>query len=329
MTVVSAQPVPWAERCELAESPRWHAGWWWWIDAAVGAVFRVDPQADSGSHTTIRPWWVAGGRVSLVHPAAPEGVLVARGPVLQVCLDGAAGGRPEQGHGRCAPTSGAAGDGPGMAARLGPRLAELDVPAGWLLNDGTAGPGGGLYIGVVHPQRDPAAGYLQYVRSDGTLGARVPGIGLSNGLALDPAGSVLYHADSTRRLIHAHRLDGRGEVTGSAVHLRFDPDDGMPDGLATDAAGGLWVAMYGASQVRRYAPDGELDLVVAVPTPQVTSVALGGADGRDVLITTAREGYDERRAAAEPLAGRLFSARSPHAGRPVLPVRVGSGEAPG
>jgi sugar lactone lactonase YvrE len=198
----------------------------------------------------------------------------------------------------------------------------LDLPPGWQFNDGAAGPGGGLFIGVVHPQRDPESGYLQYVRPDGSLGDTVPGIGLSNGLALDPAGTTLYHADSTRRRIHAHRLDSAAEVVDSVVYLRFDANDGMPDGLATDMAGGLWVAVYGAGQVRRYAPDGALDTVVPVPTPQVTSVALGGSDGRDLLITTAREGYDDQRSAAEPLAGRLFSARSPHPARPVLPVRV-------
>ncbi len=299
-----AEPVPWAPRCVLAESPRWHDDRWWWVDAPRGRVHSHRPAGDDAT-LPAATWLSAGTRVSLVHPARAAGtMLVARGPVLQFYRDPAGGG----------------------AAAAGVVLAELSLPPGWLLNDGTAGPAGGLYIGAVHPDRTPGSGYLQHVRPDGSLGARVSGTGLSNGMAVDTSGTLLYHADSTGRVVLAHRLDGDGEITGSAVHLRFEPGDGMPDGLATDTAGGLWVAVYGAGEVRRYAPDGEPDLVVSVPTPQVTSVALGGPDGRDLLITTAREGYDDARSAAEPLAGLLFAARSPHPGRPTYPVRFDTPE---
>lgn len=300
-----AAVVQWAPRCLLAESPRWHAGRWWWVDAQRGLVFRWGDRGLPGSSADV--WLSTGGRVSLVHPAGDRAMLVARGPVLQYYLDADGDDVP--------------GGTAGGPASPGPMLAVLDLPDGWLLNDGTAGVDGSLFIGVVHPTRDPGSGYLQHIRPDGRLGATVPGVGLSNGLALDPAGTLLYHADSTGRVVRAHRLDPGGGITVTDVHLRFDATDGMPDGLATDAAGGLWVALYGAGQVRRYTADGEIDLVVDVPTPQVTSVALGGSDGRDVLITTAREGYDERRSAAEPLAGRLFTARAPHPGLALPSVR--------
>jgi sugar lactone lactonase YvrE len=307
MDRLAATLVPWAPRCVLAESPRWYAGHWWWIDAQRGLVFR---RGGGPRGTPADVWLSTGGRVSLVHPAGERTMLVARGPVLQYCRETGSG----DGDGNPGGTTGG-------HASPGPQLAALDLPDGWLLNDGTAGVDGGLFIGVVHPSRDPGSGYLQHIRPDGTLAESVPGIGLSNGLALDPAATLLYHADSTGRVVLAHRLDPSGQITVTDVHLRFDASDGMPDGLATDAAGGLWVALYGAGQVRRYTPDGQIDLVVDVPTPQVTSVAIGGPDGRDLLITTAREGYDERRSAAEPLAGRLFAARSAHSGRALLSVR--------
>nr|WP_281287896.1 SMP-30/gluconolactonase/LRE family protein [Pseudonocardia hierapolitana] len=69
-------------------------------------------------------------------------------------------------------------------------------------------------------------------------------------------------------------------------------------------------------EVRRYDGVGHLDRVVAVPRPQTTSVQLSGADRRDLLITTAREGYDAARSTREPLAGRLFTARAEHPGLP-------------
>ena len=84
----------------------------------------------------------------------------------------------------------------------------------------------------------------------------------------------------------------------SETAIAFD-DGGLPDGLAADREGGIWVAMYDSAEVRRYAADGTLDTVITIPTPQATSVELGGPDGRDVLITSAREGFTDEQSAAD------------------------------
>ena len=79
--------------------------------------------------------------------------------------------------------------------------------------------------------------------------------------------------------------------------------------MAIDSDGGLWVAMYGAGQVWRLV-GGRVQTVLEVPTQKVTSVALGGPDGRDLLVTTAQEGMDSAALAADPYAGHLFRARA-------------------
>jgi len=61
----------------------------------------------------------------------------------------------------------------------------------------------------------------------------------------------------------------------------------MPDGLTVDSEGSVWVALWGGSEVRRYAPDGRLALTVDVPAANVTSCAFGGPDLRTLYITTA------------------------------------------
>lgn len=288
------QPIElatWAPRCFLGESPRWYDDCWWWIDAETGTVYRHEP----GAAEMARPWLTLGTRISLVHPAEPIGMLIAAAPELAIYRD--ASGRGE----------------------LLQQFARLDLPPTWACNDGTGAPGGGLYIGAVAPGRTPE-GYLQRFHANGAPGGKTPGIQLSNGLAVDPSRTVLYHADSFGRRINSYRLDDCGEIIETNVLVQFDETDGLPDGIATDQDGFLWVAVYGVGQVRRYSPTGSVDQTLTVPTPQVTSVALGGSDGRDLLITTAREGYDETRSAAEPLAGRLFVGRAPVAGEAVIPA---------
>ena len=139
------------------------------------------------------------------------------------------------------------------------------------------------------------------------------GVTVSNGLEWSPDGSL--------RLLQRHRhpphrrlrLRPATPASPGAVPSS-DLADAQPDGLTVDAEGGVWVALYDGGAVRRYAPDGALDLVVEVPTPKVTACTFGGADLDELFVTTSREGLGPD---DEPLAGSLFRAVPGVAGLPV------------
>jgi sugar lactone lactonase YvrE len=76
------------------------------------------------------------------------------------------------------------------------------------------------------------------------------------------------------------------------------------------------VAVWGGSAVHRYAPDGRLDRVVSLPTPQPTSVCL--ADGR-LLVTSAAYGLDP----VPPGAGAVYALDGVAPGRPASPFLLG------
>lgn len=290
-TAIDAPP------CALGESPRWAHGAWWWVDAEAGTVWTAGTGLTSaGSAGEARAVIATGGRVSLVHPAGDGRLVVASGLDL-VVLD------------------------PHAATWV--RWSRVDLPDGWLLNDGTADDAGRLWIGSVHPERRRGAGSLYVVETDGRVREAASGITLSNGMAWWSPG-VLVHADSLERCLWEHTtVPGSGRVMRSRRAITLPQGHGplaLPDGVALDDAGGLWVAMYGAGQVWRLV-DGRVESVVDVPTPQVTSVALGGPDGRDLLVTTAREGLDPVAIEADPFAGRLFHARAEVGGRTVPPLR--------
>jgi D-xylonolactonase len=288
MITITAEPLDEAAgpRTVLGESARWDGEAWWWVDADPGHVWTRRPDGPA------EPVITDGGRTSLVHPDGTGAALVVRGTTLF-----AAGRDHVRGGGL-------------------PRFGAVDVPDGWLVNDGTADAAGRLWIGSIEPARTAGAGELIKVDLDGVSSRQAGGITLSNGMVWSADGTELFHADTFGHAILRHRVDpGSGTVSESGVALEIPAEDGLPDGLAADRAGGLWVALYGSGQVRRYAADGTVDVVITIPTPQATSVELGGPDGRDVLITSAREGFSEADSAADPLAGRLFTARSPYPGR--------------
>ena len=83
---------------------------------------------------------------------------------------------------------------------------------------------------------------------------------------------------------------------------------GIPDGLAVDADGCVWLAIWGVGSVHRYTPAGVLDGVLDVPASNVTSCAFGGAGLADLFVTTASRGLSPAQLAEQPLAGGIFRA---------------------
>ena len=69
------------------------------------------------------------------------------------------------------------------------------------------------------------------------------------------------------------------------------------------ASGWRFTAVGGCTATR---PTGELAAVVELPVARVTSCCFGGADLRDLYVTTRREGLSASELAAQPLAGALL-----------------------
>jgi len=143
-------------------------------------------------------------------------------------------------------------------------------------------------------------------------------VAMSNGLGFSPDGSRLYHSDSTRKHVLVHDVHEDGSLSSRRVFAEMPR--GVPDGLAVDEEGCVWVAAYGGSCVVRFAPEGRFDRRVEVPAKIVTSLCFGGADRRDLYVVTADNTDDPS------LAGTVFRTRVDVPGLPVELARIGGTE---
>ncbi len=187
-------------------------------------------------------------------------------------------------------------------------------------NDGGVDPDGRFWFGTV--ALDMAPGVASLYRLDGLAeGATrvLDGVSISNGLGWSPDGTRQYYIDSATQRIEVFDLDREtGAITGRRPLVEIPSSRGAPDGLAVDADGCLWVALFGGGAVRRYTPDGRHDLTLPLPTSRVTSCAFVG-DALDLLaITTATVGLD----APGPEAGRTYLADVGATGLPVPAAAV-------
>ena len=85
---------------------------------------------------------------------------------------------------------------------------------------------------------------------------------------------------------------------------------GTLGGVAVDRAGGVWTALQDGWSAVRFAADGALDRVVALPVPAPTDLAFGGARLETLFVTTARANLSREALANAPLAGRLLAIES-------------------
>ncbi|GIE46688.1 hypothetical protein Ani05nite_02220 [Amorphoplanes nipponensis] len=194
------------------------------------------------------------------------------------------------------------------------------VPAGERrrLNDGACDPAGVFLVGTLALDDPRGTEILVRVERDGSLTTLDDDLNLSNGLAWSPDGTLLYSIDSVPGLVRVRSYDAAtGAVGPRREWLRIA--DGLPDGLCVDAEGHLWIAIWGAGEVRRFTPDARPAGVVTVPAPHTTSVAFAGPGLNRLLITTATAHLSASRLAAYPLSGRLFLADVGVAGLPVTP----------
>jgi sugar lactone lactonase YvrE len=168
-------------------------------------------------------------------------------------------------------------------------LADIPEDPCMRANDAAVDPAGRLWIGTMTmPHRPARPGGLWRLDPGSDVPVRVlDDVRLANGLAWSPSGDTLYFVDSLRRQVDTFPFDPSDGSLGTArPFLRIADQAGMPDGIAVDADGGVWVALAGSGAVRRYGPSGTLEEHVMLPTRFPTSCAFGGTTFRDLYVTT-------------------------------------------
>lgn len=166
---------------------------------------------------------------------------------------------------------------------------ESDAPVPTRMNDGACDPHGRFWAGSMAYEGTPGGGSLYRVDAHGTVTRMLTGMSIVNGPAFDADGGQMYLADTPTGEIYRYSVDvASGDITTRQVFAVIPPGDGTPDGMTVDTDGRLWVALWGGSAIRCFNPDGSVHQTLAVPAPQPSSVCLGGADGNQLFVTTAR-----------------------------------------
>jgi sugar lactone lactonase YvrE len=195
-------------------------------------------------------------------------------------------------------------------------LGAVESKPGVRFNDCRADPRGRLWAGTLHRDRAPGVAALHRLDPGGEITLVLPDRTISNGIGWSPDGATMYYIDSTTQRVVSFEYDlETGDLGEQSTFTDIEPSDGLPDGLTVDAQGGVWVCLFGGAKVRRYGPDGGLDVEITLPLTNPTCPGFGGADFRTLYITTARHRLTAEQLGREPNAGAVLQLEVGFAGR--------------
>lgn len=261
----------------LGEGPVWDptADQLLWVDCADGSVHRFDP--GTGVDVAVN----TGQRVGSVAVRRRGGLVMAAGSGFAF-LDEHAGAIES--------------------------VAQVEAdPSAYVMNDGACDVAGRFWAGTASTDERPTAGLYRF-DTDNTVTRVVSEVRMSNGIGWSPDNRRMYYVDSRTQGLDVFEFHGDDGTLGQRRRLvEFRADLGIPDGLAVDVDGCVWLALWGPGLVHRYSPKGGFDRAVSVPAAHTTSCAFGGPDLDVLYITSAGVGLTEQQSSQQPHAGALFA----------------------
>lgn len=187
--------------------------------------------------------------------------------------------------------------------------AELGRWATGPCNDMLVDASGRAYVGNMGgdggPDSELVDAHLLRVDLDGTVSVAASDLRFPNGMALSPDGTQLYVAETYGARVSLFDVDARGDLSARRTFVDFANGPlrataremlttGMilPDGIALDSAGGLWIADAAGSGVIRVDQEGQISDRIPVDGLTVFAPALGGADGRTLYLCASPTLYE-------------------------------------
>lgn len=122
-----------------------------------------------------------------------------------------------------------------------------------------------------------------------------------NGPVWSPDDTIMYVCDTPEGKIYRYDYDVEtGTADNRQLLLKLE-EGGMPDGLAVDVEGHVWVAVNSRGQLARVSPEGDITATCEVPGAKMVSCPVFGEEDMKTLFITS--------IAAEGSTGHVYRAR--------------------
>lgn len=183
-------------------------------------------------------------------------------------------------------------------------------------NDGGVGPDGYFWFGTMEKSPKKQSGKVYKISPQLELTSELDSVGIPNTFCWDLSQSRFLLSDSLLNKTYEYEISKNSSLDKDRrrVFTTSESNCITPDGGAIDETGNYWIAQWGGGVVNRYSAEGEVIEAIRVPAPQVTNCCFGGADGNNLIITTAKENLSKEELEKYPLSGCTFIVKLPTKG---------------
>ncbi|RYD95518.1 MAG: SMP-30/gluconolactonase/LRE family protein [Sphingobacteriales bacterium] len=175
-------------------------------------------------------------------------------------------------------------------------------------NDGAVDSEGRIWIGSMEVHCKENAGSFYRVDNGTSVQMMIDNLTIPNGIVWSHDHARMYFIETMSSMVRSYIFNKlSGNIYYEKVAVAVPESLGYPDGMAIDADGMLWIALYGGYGVGRWNPDtGQLLGKIELPAPHVTNCCFGGENLDELVITTARENLDKDQLAKYPESGDVL-----------------------
>src|SRR5271165_6601250 len=160
---------------------------------------------------------------------------------------------------------------------------------------------------------DHATAKLARISPEGVAAVAAEELHFPNGSVITPDGKTLIVGETLGASLTAFDIGPDGALSGRRVWASTFPR--VPDGIALDASGAIWIANALAPECVRIAPGGEVLETVAT-SQNCYACMLGGEDGKTLFMMTAPTSLPDQASAAPKGRIEIAAVESGHAGLP-------------
>lgn len=191
-------------------------------------------------------------------------------------------------------------------------IADLSGIAPATLGDMVVDAAGRAYIG----SQAREGGIIARLDLDDSITVVAEDLDFPNGMVITPDERTLIVAESIGRRLTAYEIDGGGGLSGRRIFA--DSLDGPPDGIALDAAGGVWTSMTLAHQFQRIADGGAVTDRIDIGDRAAIACMLGGPELRTLFLVSTSDAYPQRLVGTRGSRVETITVEFPGAGFPSI-----------
>ena len=177
------------------------------------------------------------------------------------------------------------------------------------INDGKIDPIGRLWFGTMDNLEKKQSGSLYCLDKNLILHKVDDGYFITNGPAFINKNNF-YHTDSRKKTIYKIKINNKLKIVKKNIFIKFNKNQGSPDGMTTDNKNNLWVCHYNGGLISVYDLRGHKIHQIHLPAKNITNCTFGGFHNNELFISTALKGMKKNEIRKLSLSGGLFKVKT-------------------